>query len=124
MKTGGMIAQVVPIDTPAISPALWDFLLVGGIITGLTVIIFVVALVGRSRRSKRRKKRGPAILRNSEEYLRDAASEPPPEPPSGKVRKKKRRHKHHKHRRELPTLADSGGLPPVRDKDCPPNSGL
>jgi len=35
-------------------------------------------------------------------------------------KKRRRRHKHRRHRRVNPTLAEKGGLPPVRDKNEPP----
>ena len=34
--------------------------------------------------------------------------------------KKKRKHKHRHHRRHNPTLAETGGLPPMRDRNQPP----
>ena len=34
--------------------------------------------------------------------------------------KKKRKHRHRKHRRHNPTLAETGGLPPMRAPDQPP----
>ena len=40
------IAQLLPIDTPAISPAIWDFLLVGGVVMGrVAAIVAVLGLV-------------------------------------------------------------------------------
>jgi len=116
------IAQLLPVDTPAISPAIWDFFLVGGVIIGLAIVIFIVTAISRKKKSKRRRKRGPEILRNSETLLREHEAGEPTDGRREKLPRKKRRH-HGESQQTLPTLAESGGLPPVRDKDSPPNTG-
>ncbi|GEM_PF-2440814 len=124
MNAERFIAQILPANTPTISPAIWDFLLVGGVITGLAVVIFIVTAISRkSKRARRRRKRGPEILRNSEELLREQEADDASARESKKSRRKKRRH-HDRPRQQLPTLAESGGLPPIRDENTPPNTSL
>ena len=118
------LAQVIPIEGPKVSPALWDFLLVGGVITVLAIIIFVVAAVTRQRRPHRHRSRhGPEILKNTDEHIRDQTETNSPDD-QDKDSHQRRRRKRRDHRPRNPTLAESGGLPPERDPNSVPHTGL
>jgi hypothetical protein len=121
------LGQVLPGSTTRISPALWDFLLVGGITLVLAAVIFIVVAVTRKGRQHRpRSKRGPEILRNTGEHFREeeakTAEDDGQEQESPQRHRRKRRRRDHRPRN--PTLAESGGLPPVRDPDTTPHPGL
>jgi hypothetical protein len=120
-----MFAQIVPVDAPALSPAIWDFLLVGGVVAVLAVIIFIVAaVVRRPQRHRSRTRRGPEILRNTEEHLREQAERNEAEPAAEEAGRQRRKRRRRDHRPRNPTLAEAGGLPPERDPDTVPNQGL
>ncbi|HAV65410.1 MAG TPA: hypothetical protein DCY13_23920 [Verrucomicrobiales bacterium] len=122
MNPAVTLAQVIPVDTPRLSPAWWDFLLVAGVIAGLTALIFIVAAMSRRQRSRKRKsRRGPEILKNTEEHLRQQ-SEVVEGGEAHRIEKRNRRRREHRPRN--PTLAERGGLPPARDSGSAPNSGL
>lgn len=122
MSLGVLLAQVMPGKSTLVSPMWWDFLLVAGVIAGLTMVIFLVALLVKSRRQRKRKSdHGPEILKNTEEHLRKAGVRESVEPEEGVSRRRRRRRDH---RPRNPTLAEQGGLPPVRDPDTSPHTGL
>lgn len=115
-----LLAQVLPVDAPKISPALWDLLLIAGITGALAVIIFaVVGATRRSRKLRSRSRKGPEILKNTAEHLRE--QEERANANDADPRKKRRRRDH---RPRNPTLAEAGGLPPEREPGAAPHSGL
>jgi len=120
-----LLAQVLPVEVPKMSPAWWDLLLVGGVILGLATVIFIVAaLTRRSGRQRKRSRRGPEILQHTDEYLREQEERATPgdENESRPPLRRKRRRREHRPRNA--TLAESGGLPPERDPGTPPNAPL
>ena len=121
--TAQLLAQVLPVDAPKISPALWDLLLIAGITGALAVIIFaVVGATRRSRKLRSRSRKGPEILKNSDEHIREQAERANgANAPDASPRKKRRRRDH---RPRNPTLAEAGGLPPEREPGAAPHSGL
>jgi hypothetical protein len=119
------LGQITPDSAPAVSPALWDLLKVGGVTILLGVIIFIVAFVVRSRpRHRHRSRHGPEILKNTEEHLRDAEDREESRDAGHSPQRHRRKRRRREHRPRNPTLADVGGLPPKRDSDAPPHSGL
>jgi hypothetical protein len=118
------LAQVLPVDPPEVSPAVWDLLLVGGVTLGLAAVIFlVVALIRRAPRHRRRARHGPEILKNTDEHLREQ-EEQAEAAEAGESRPKHRRKRRRRdHRPRNPTLAEAGGLPPERQPGQTPNSG-
>lgn len=113
-----LLAQVLPVDAPKISPALWDLLLIAGITGALALIIFaVVGATRRSRKLRSRSRKGPEILKNTDEHLREQE-----ERANDAGSRKKRRRRDHRPRN--PTLAEAGGLPPEREPGAAPHSGL
>ncbi|MBI1177679.1 hypothetical protein GC207_09595 [bacterium] len=119
-----LLGQVVGIDPPQVSPAVWDMFYVGGVALAVAVIIFIVVAVTRGRtKSHHKSRRGPEILRNSDEHLREkAAAETEDDESESPQRRRRRRRRDHRPRN--PTLAEAGGLPPERDPNSAPNTGL
>jgi hypothetical protein len=93
-----------------------DILLIVGI-GGLFAVLLVFWAVRYVQRGKRRRHRSkPAILQNADETeSADGASAPRP------YRHRRRRRRRREHRSRKPSLAETGGLPPVRS-DEPPSS--
>lgn len=112
--------QMLPEKGPQISPALWDFLLVVGVLMTLAVVLFILTALFRRRKKRRHHSRRPEILRNSEE-LKKEASESRGE---GEGRIKRRRRRRRDHTPSNPTLAEAGGLPPKRGENETPYSGI
>lgn len=118
-----LLAQVLPVDTPKISPALWDLLLIAGITGALAVILFaVVGATRRSRKLRSRSRKGPEILKNTDEHLREQEERANGANANDAGQRKKRRRRDHRPRN--PTLAEAGGLPPEREPGAAPHSGL
>lgn len=111
-----------------VSPAFYDALLVIGVLLALSLIIFlVVALSKKPGKSRKRKSHLPVILENSREHLKEQEETAKKEQREGIVRrrKKRRRKKHHEtFDTRNPTLAEMGGLPPIRHKDTPSDPGI
>lgn len=125
MTSSLLLAQLLPTDSRTISPAFWDFLLVGGVTLALALIIFVIAAVShRGRRHRKRSRSGPEILKNTETFKREqeelASGEGADDPAPPQRRKRRRRD----HRPRNPTLAQQGGLPPEREAGAAPKTGL
>ncbi len=118
-----LLAQVLPVDTPKISPLLWDLLLIAGVTGGLAAIIFtVVGVTRRGRKHRSRSRKGPEILKNSDEHLREQDERANGANANDARPGKKRRRRDHRPRN--PTLAEAGGLPPERESGTAPHSGL
>jgi hypothetical protein len=88
------------------SPEWLDFLIVLGAIAFVLLLAFFWALFIRKRKGTRRRKR-----RHRRENLREQI---------GGIKKfLHERHRHREHRRPNPTLAQTGGLPPLREEKKP-----
>ncbi len=110
------------------SAALSDLLVVISAVSILTLaLILVVYLWWKSRRNRRRRhhhrqdahrveKKVEAHLAEDDEFDEEEESE---EQVPGR-RKRRRRRRRRGHRPRNPTLAETGGLPPVRSTDAPP----
>lgn len=118
-------APLLVMEAPVLSPALWDFLLVAGVILGLAVIIFVIAAVTRrGRPSRRRSRRGPEILQNTSEHLREQEEKDTATGGEDERRQHRRKRRRRDHRPRNATLAETGGLPPEREPGQAPNAPL
>lgn len=120
-----LLGQLMPGKPAPISPAWWDFLLVGGVALGLALVVF--ALVAFTRRSSKHRSRSrrPEILKHTAEHLREreaGASFDEDKETNDDRRRRKRRRRDHRPRN--PSLAEAGGLPPERDPDSAPHTGL
>jgi hypothetical protein len=123
----GLLAQIpgVDIEAPKVSPALWDLFYVGAVALGLAVVIFITVAVTRSRhRHRRRSRSGPEILKNTDEHLREKLETAEDDQPVSEGREHRRRRRRRDHRPRNPTLAEAGGLPPERDSNAAPHTGL
>lgn len=111
-------AVVEPYDTAlprikATGPAIRDWgILLGAILAVAAIVILWIVFSSRSRRhaarrEDRRQRRRAFLRKTAEAELR---SEKPP------GRRRRRRH----HRPRNPTLAETGGLPPIRGEDQEP----
>ena len=112
-------AAVEPFDTvlpriKATGPALREWgLLLGAILVIATIVILWIVFSGKSRRhAARREER-----RQRRRAFRQAATET--EQRSEKSSGRRRRRRRH-HRPRNPTLAETGGLPPMRGDDQQP----
>lgn len=120
-----LLGQIPDVAAPAVSPAIWDMLYVGAVAIGTAIIIFITVAVTRNRRQhRRRSKSGPEILKNSEDLQRQMQEEAQEEPEEDNERKHRRRRRRREHRPRNRTLAEAGGLPPERDPDSAPHTGL
>lgn len=110
-----LLAAVNPFDTtlPPIKPVgpafkEWGFLL-GAIFMVAALVILWIVFSGKSRRhAARREER----RRRRRSFHRSGAE---PEPRGDKPSGRRRRRRHHRPRN--PTLAETGGLPPLRSSD-------
>jgi len=97
-----------------INPAIWDILIVVTVAVLLGSILFLWAAYWRRARHHRRHRSAPKIITNT--------TRPPDGVTEGLVRSKRRRK--FRHRRQdyprparNPTLAETGGLPPMRPEE-------
>jgi hypothetical protein len=99
-------------------PATREHLLIFGAIGLVTLLILMWAVFIRRRR-RRRHEHYPSHPRSSAPAL---ASEAPAreDNPLPSEKRRRRRRSHHRHRPRNPTLAETGGLPPLRT-DIPPD---
>jgi hypothetical protein len=108
-----LLGQLMPGKPVPISPAWWDFLLVGGVALGLALVVFAVVAFTRRSPKNRSRSRGPEILKHTQEQDTEA---------NDQQRRRKRRRRDHRPRN--PSLAEAGGLPPERDPNSAPHTGL
>jgi hypothetical protein len=120
-----LLGQLMPGKPAPISPAWWDFLLVGGVALGLALLVFAVVAFTRRSSGHRSRSRRPEILKHTREHLREkeeaAALDEDTEANDQRRRRKRRRRDH---RPRNPSLAEAGGLPPERDPGSAPHTGL
>lgn len=91
-----------------------DFFIVLGAMLLVALAVLVWALVFRKRgRSPRRRHHPHPPESDREEIRKDADDLKEP------VRRRRRRRRH-EHRPLNPTLAETGGLPPIRETEAPP----
>jgi hypothetical protein len=90
-----------------------DALIIFGAALLLTLILFIWAMF--IRHPKRQSKAFGGGDRRERGFLVTDAER-------GKHRSRRRKHRHTKRRRN-PTLAETGGLPPIRDENDPGNTG-
>ena len=95
----------------AVGPVFRDWMILLGAI--LVVAVIVLLWIVASARARRRKARREERLQRRRTLKRQANAEPLPKVESADGRRRRRR----KHRPRNPTLAETGGLPPVRDDD-------
>jgi FtsZ-interacting cell division protein ZipA len=83
----------------------------------VTLLVLTWAVFIRKRRRRRHElhhsHRHSSSSSEVTQTSEDEAATPPPE------KRRHRRRSHHKHRRRNPTLAETGGLPPIRPQDPP-----
>jgi FtsZ-interacting cell division protein ZipA len=104
-----MNSDQLPPMTP-LSPGFFDFLIVLGAIALVTLIVLAWLILFR-KKSKRRHKHHSHT--SDHERLETDSRE-------GKIRvRKSYRHRRREHRPMNPTLAQTGGLPPVRSQQPP-----
>jgi len=99
-------------------PATLERVLIFGAIGLVTLLVVLWAVFLRKRRRRRR-----SHHHGSEHSLQPAETLVAPNPaadPSPPAQRRHRRRSGRKHRRLNPTLAETGGLPPVRPEDSPP----
>lgn len=111
-------AAVEPFDTvlpriKATGPALREWgLLLGAILLIATIVILWIVFSGKSRRHAARSEE----RRQRRRAFRQAAAETEPRSERSPGRRRRRR----RHRPRNPTLAETGGLPPIRGDDQQP----
>lgn len=120
-----LFGQLMPGKPAPISPAWWDFLLVGGVALGLALVVFAIVAITRRSPKHRSRSRRPEILKHTQEHLREKEAEAnldeDKETTDDRRRRKRRRRDH---RPRNPSLAEAGGLPPERDPNSAPHTGL
>jgi hypothetical protein len=113
--------QSIPIEvvsTPwnKIDAATKDILIILGSVAFVTLLAIMWAVASRKRR--RRHSRHHSHHHSHSEQRASAPEEPQEEPspdePGLERRRRRRRHRRREHRPRNPTLAETGGLPPVR----------
>ena len=114
LRIHSLLAQLQPHELPqppgaprgifGLSPR--EVLLVVGVILGLAVILFLWAYWTR-RDPRRKTEAGDRVLYRSERK-------------DGKVKVRRRRSRHPQNLPRNPTLAEAGGLPPVREEPAEP----
>jgi ABC-type transport system involved in cytochrome bd biosynthesis fused ATPase/permease subunit len=109
-----MNGKILP-PTGQFSPAWTDFFILLGTILLVTLAILVWALVFR--------KGGRRYQHHHHHH--HAGSREESEKSAGGIKELVQRHQHHRrreHRLVNPTLAETGGLPPIRGEETPPPS--
>jgi hypothetical protein len=120
-----LLGQLMPGKPVPISPAWWDFLLVGGVALGLALMVFAVVAFTRRSPKHRSRSRGPEILKHTQEHLREKeAGATLDEDTEANDQHRRRKRRRRDHRPRNPSLAEAGGLPPARDPDSAPHTGL
>ncbi|MFM1944234.1 MAG: hypothetical protein RI897_3216 [Verrucomicrobiota bacterium] len=118
-----MLQQAVPGVGKSGRMLLRDLGLIAGAGLALTLVLIIWA-VGYVQKGKRRRKHHhhrsrPEIMRNTEEAAEEAAHSEGEEVEEGAEHRHRhrRRRKRRDHRRRNPSLAETGGLPPVREEE-------
>jgi len=107
------------IDTLLTTPVhmaagLVDFLIVIGVILLVVLVVFYWAYAVRKRKNRIRKYRHHHHRKGIREQLQKNAGE------IKELIRQRRHGRHREHRSLNPTLAQTGGLPPLREADEPP----
>jgi len=103
-----------------------DILIILGAVALVTVFILLWAVIFRSKRKRQRRHHhhhhhshdAHTETRAETTSMRETTSEPEHAEESGS-RRKRRRHRRREHRPRNPTLAETGGLPPLRTAPPP-----
>jgi len=100
------------------NPALLEGILIFGAVAVVTLLLLIWAAFVRSKRRRRhshhhhRHHHSPSVT----EVQPTSQNEESPALPE---KRRRRRHSHHHHRPRNPTLAETGGLPPIRSEEPP-----
>jgi hypothetical protein len=94
------------------SPAWVDFVIVLGALLVLAILLFFWVLVFHKPRRRHRKRKHHHSHRGQFKKGTDGIRE--------MIRQRRHGHHRHEHQPLNPTLAQTGGLPPLRDEDKPP----
>jgi len=103
-------ADSPPVVLQSISPALRERLILIGTVFLVVVAVVAGILVGRRLRRHRSRRREHSHLHNSQHQTTDGMADQK----HATHRQRRHRHHHHEHRKQNPTLAEVGGLPPLR----------
>jgi hypothetical protein len=115
-----MLQQAVPGVGKSGRMLLRDLGLIAGVGLALTLVLIVwaVGYVQKGRRKRKHHHRSrPEILRNTEESEDELGDAGDGEDGGGGGHRHRRRRKRREHRRRNPSLAETGGLPPVREEE-------
>ena len=119
-----LLAQTAPEDPLAwwrlSNPAFRERLYIFGTLAWVTLLLLIWAAFIRR---KRRRHHSHHHHHHDAKPAEAATVAPNEEEPVQPEKRRRRRRSHHRHRPRNPTLAETGGLPPIRSED-PPDAKL
>jgi FtsZ-interacting cell division protein ZipA len=98
------------------NPAFRERLIIFGAIGLVTLLLLVWAAFIRSKRRRRHSHHHHHHAQRPDEL---PAASPNEDASPSPEKRRRRRHSHHRHRPRNPTLAETGGLPPIRSENPP-----
>jgi hypothetical protein len=99
------------------NPAFRELVYISFAIAWITLLLLIWAAF--IRRKRRRHHSHHHHHHHESKPAGAAADTPNEEEPAQPERRRRRRRSHHRHRPRNPTLAETGGLPPIRSEDTP-----